>query len=936
VIVLATSLFDRINDLLGPSMPAIGLFSTIVGIVPAFVWLLKWLQRISGSARTEREAERAYLTAIVRYVRELHIHSAFEERFFVSREFTLRNRYQSRSFFVAARRSLFEHLGVGTTPFEGNRTGHGYYTRDLLHEALSDKATGPLIILGEPGSGKSVSARQLVINAAQRQLRAQAPGGKLPILVSLRDYAGVRNGAPVPFYDFLREAIQERHTTETMPSHFLDEHFDGLLGDGRLLLVLDGLDEMPPLGFSERCDELSTFMLRHGMNSFVLTCRSTEFAGQIHGRDAYLDWLTPGEIRAFIRKRKSLVPDTSPRRLYRQLTSDAFVLAPLVNSPFYLNLILQYHLITGELPEDVPRLLRAVCNDWAVREVHKKFAPGHSDSSTRISAAEMSNVLIESLGQMAFAISNSAGFGSYMSNEELRELLTKQELAEELAADVIRMSISGGILESPSPERLRFVHHKFQEYFAAEMLNRMLKQGTILYADLPIICRNIWWNEVVSILAGIADEPAKIIDALLAQRRGGTDVAPLVLPLSSFRLAGRSVRLIRDEGERQQKTREILELMEKLLDDWRTPIYERYDALRAIAELDADEATDLLSDKLTSRSRIERELSLSGLARTARGRAYLSRNAARVGRDVYVYRKYGTIAGRHTNSLGTIPFQDLGTVIILNFWRVVGVIIKTRGALLAILLSTTIFQPLLQNLYTAMFVAGIVVFDLTIYRNRSAKVPVNIALALLAHRSILLGFLTLLLFMGLMRPPFFVFPFFVMAVVATTVTCYFLYLGVSMAARFVGSYGGLTQRRESATAAADVVTRVTWVTMQRAWMGFSDLMNERSVGNSSTAPPEGDPFGGWDIKSIALHAPDAVAEQWLRDGRIDAETYAKRFTGSPEGLQALAKELRIKDLGGKELELLDLLENLERQEQQASTRPLLPDTIVRKDPPTEG
>lgn len=926
----AASLLDRINDLLGPWMPAIGLFSTIVGIVPAFVWLLKWLQRISGSARTEREAERAYLNAIVRYVRELHIHSAFEERFFVHREFTLRNRYQSRSFFVAARRSLFEHLGVGTTAFEGNRTGNGYYTRDLLNEALSDKATGPLIILGEPGSGKSVSARQLVISAARRQLRAQAPGGKLPILVSLRDYAGTRSGSPMPFYDFLREAIKERHTTETMPSHFLDEHFDALLGDGRLFLVLDGLDEMPPLGFSERCDELSRFMLRHCMNNFVLTCRSTEFAGQINGRDAYLDWLTPGEIRAFIRKRKSLVPDMTPGRLYRQLTSDAFVLAPLVSSPFYLNLILQYHLITGELPEDVPRLLRAVCNDWAIREVHKKFSPAQSDSSTRISAAEMSNVLIESLGQMAFAISNSMGFGSYMSNEDLRELLTSRGLAEELAADVIRMSISGGILESPSTERLRFVHHKFQEYFAAEMLNRMLKQGTIRYADLPTICRNIWWNEVVSILAGIADEPAKIIDALLAQPRGNEEMAPLVLPLSSFRLAGRSVRLIRDEDERQQKTGEILELMEQLLDDWRTPTYERYDALRAIAELDADEAIDLLSEKLTSRSRIERELSLSGLARTARGRAYLSGNANRVGRDVYVYRRYGTIAGRHTNSLGTIPFQDYRTVIILNFWRVVGVIIKTRGALLAILLATTIFQPLLQNLYTAMFVAGIVVFDLMIYRRRTAHVSLHRALIFLAHRVIYLGFLTLLVSTGLMRAPFFVFPLFAMAAVATSITSYFLYLGASMAVGFVTGYGGVTQRGHDAIAAGSSVTGSTVAFLRRVSGGFSEFARQ------TADAPESAPFEGWDIKSMAMQAPDIVAEQWLRDGRIDIETYAKRFTGSPEGLQALAKELRIKDLGGKELELLDMLENLERQQRQAGTSPLLPDTIVQKDPPSDA
>src|SRR5258706_7270820 len=141
----------------------------------------------------------------------------------------------------------------------------------------------------------------------------------------------------------------------------------------------------------------------------------------------------------------------------------------------------------------------------------------------------------------------------------------------------------------------------------------MLAEGTVQYGELKAICRNIWWNEVVAILAGITVEPTKLIDALLNgfdRDPSEDELPPLVLPLSSLWLAGRSVRLVPENGgERARKTSEVLEGMEAILDRPRVPTYLRFDALRAVSEIDDDRAVKILIDEMSlPSSRIEREL----------------------------------------------------------------------------------------------------------------------------------------------------------------------------------------------------------------------------------------------------------------------------------------------------------------------------------------
>jgi len=98
--------------------------------------------------------------------------------------------------------------------------------------------SGWLVLLGEPGAGKS----ELLIAMLVEMLRAREPTGQVPVLIPIASWEAHRDG----LYDWL-----ERWLIANYP--FLAEPGDedgpslarGLLDDDRIAFVLDGFDELP-------------------------------------------------------------------------------------------------------------------------------------------------------------------------------------------------------------------------------------------------------------------------------------------------------------------------------------------------------------------------------------------------------------------------------------------------------------------------------------------------------------------------------------------------------------------------------------------------------------------------------------------------------------------------------------------------------------------
>ncbi|XVS67819.1 NACHT domain-containing protein [Actinosynnema sp. CA-299493] len=136
---------------------------------------------------------------------------------------------------------------------------------DRLARAYGEIRGKRLLLLGEPGSGKTVVAIVLVLGL----LRARRPGDPVPVLLS----AGSWDPVEESFDDWVVRIIAA-------------EYYNGrrdvatrLLRDDKLLVVLDGLDEMPEIDRRNAVQGVNAAL--GGDRPIVVTCRIAEYEDMI-------------------------------------------------------------------------------------------------------------------------------------------------------------------------------------------------------------------------------------------------------------------------------------------------------------------------------------------------------------------------------------------------------------------------------------------------------------------------------------------------------------------------------------------------------------------------------------------------------------------------------------------------------------------------------
>ena len=375
-----------------------------------------------------------------------------------------------------------------------------------------------LVILGDPGSGKTTHLKRLLIWCLREGPQSLGLDRDLvPVFLPLRRLEAV----------------------ETTIDNFIEGQIDAqlglapgfgkrLLGRGKLLLLFDGLDEVAdPTRRAAVARWIERVFTAHPDCAPVVTCR---FAGYgVQGADHAEVRMSAKFLELHVRPMDSEQRDTFVRNWYRivetglatdhsrallraQEQADALIaalntrdfrttrVAEMISNPLLLANLCLVHWDRGVLPKGRGRLydecVDVLLERWregknlpvnvTAAQGRRALQPAaawlHEENGrTRASAAELAPVLEPALKAVRWTGGDGTAFLRTVRDES-------------------------GLLTGWGSDQFGFMHLGFQEYLTAcELRRRALEpggNGAAVYADLAMRFGDSWWQEVLLLLVG--------------------------------------------------------------------------------------------------------------------------------------------------------------------------------------------------------------------------------------------------------------------------------------------------------------------------------------------------------------------------------------------------------------------------------------------------
>lgn len=190
----------------------------------------------------------------------------------------------------------------GLTPEEFDRFGLGEIDQKQISGIRAVETYSKLRVLGKPGSGKTTFLQHLAIQCNQGNFAAN----RVTIFITLRDFAEESREAG---HFSLLNYIQEEFLTSGISD---PSAIETLLREGRVLLLLDGLDEVLNQDSKAVLKEIRRISEKYHKNLFIATCRTAAKTFNLRRfTDVEIAPFTSEQIAAFAFKWFAAFPKTN-------------------------------------------------------------------------------------------------------------------------------------------------------------------------------------------------------------------------------------------------------------------------------------------------------------------------------------------------------------------------------------------------------------------------------------------------------------------------------------------------------------------------------------------------------------------------------------------------------------------------------------------------
>jgi predicted NACHT family NTPase len=176
-------------------------------------------------------------------------------------------------------------------PTEFDRVGLGAAEQKQIPGIQAVAAHSKLRVLGKPGVGKTTFLQHLAIQCSRGEFAAD----QVPIFISLKEFAEEAS-SEFSLFDYVHQVL--------LPSKISNPTgLETLLQAGRVLLLLDGMDEVLNQDITAVVKEIRKFSDTYHRNRFVVSCRTAACKLQLRGFiDVEIAPFTQAQIVTFAQK----------------------------------------------------------------------------------------------------------------------------------------------------------------------------------------------------------------------------------------------------------------------------------------------------------------------------------------------------------------------------------------------------------------------------------------------------------------------------------------------------------------------------------------------------------------------------------------------------------------------------------------------------------
>ncbi|MBK8193341.1 MAG: NACHT domain-containing protein [Lewinellaceae bacterium] len=362
-------------------------------------------------------------------------------------------------------------------------------------EGIKSSRDQTILLLGEPGSGKSVTLRKLCKEIALESEKT----GRIPLYINLKEWKTNWSADDHPYtqhlFQFIRDYITENFNF--IIGNFLYSEadkrstvFEKLYESGRLYFIFDSFDEIPAIISADDGSDIIR-QLSEVIFKFLKIGKSSQAQGVVASR------LYKRPSKEFITNTILEIRPFSDQKIFRTLETQGFYsvdkikeifatrpdLVSVIRNPFMASLLASY---SKSNRDSFPLSKKQLFDDFISNAINEKLAlpkyKGIDYAHTFSFAVDLSDIMFNKVEELEVSLGDVNRYLKRYHVDNILELLFETRIIRGITRE------EGG--------KVSFVHRRFAEYFIINKDNNY---------DLQSITNLGKWHDALVLYSEIAE-----------------------------------------------------------------------------------------------------------------------------------------------------------------------------------------------------------------------------------------------------------------------------------------------------------------------------------------------------------------------------------------------------------------------------------------------